>query len=678
MPDLNSLPGVLRLRALTQGDPRVLTAVIDGSPVITHPAFDGADVTAVRGYWLDDREDSAGSTGHATHITSVIFGQPGSEVPGLAPRARGLFIASGVDDDSAESEIGIARAIEYALSQGAQIIHCAFCHPSQTGQTQSWLTDAVRKAEEAGAIIVAPAGNDYGENWCSPAAMPTVLAVGALADDGAPMHFTNFGSRYDGHSIMGPGENVLGAKPDGDVVNQKGTSVAAPVLTGLITAITSALVQAGRPPDPQLVRNVLIATARPCTGTGADRCIGGEVAVDRALEVLFDGVAIASFAADNARILAVQPAPDAPSALPEPPRPANQYQLPPHSSATHHTGEPPLPREAYMREERRGDAVVPSVVEPSIKYPARTFAIGTISYDFGDEITRDSFTEAMGGEYGVGSGIANDPQAMVDYLDAYPAEARRLIWVLSINSEPRFAITPVGPYASDVYDMLAALVQGQANGSISMVSMPGSAEPGTATLLDGTVVQKLHRNGLRGIYGWHPENLAQQCLSAVHADALKGHEQGLAAKAKAETIAAGADDEVFGIDDIASEIWTRLQVEPSRDVQLAVQDFLEEIYFRAPQDPSVSVERALNLAATNGYQIAMAFLDALNDGLRYQTYLTEYSPFSRVGGNCWEIVLRFKDPVHTTRGAREYRFTIDVADTLPVAVGRVRRWVAVR
>jgi predicted RNA polymerase sigma factor len=113
-------------------------------------------------------------------------------------------------------------------------------------------------------------------------------------------------------------------------------------------------------------------------------------------------------------------------------------------------------------------------------------------------------------------------------------------------------------------------------------------------------------------------------------------------------------------------------------VQLAVQDFLEEIYFRAPQDPSISVERALNLAATNGYQIAMAFLDALNDGLQYQTYGTEYSPFSRVGGNCWEIVLRFKDPARATRGAREYRFTIDVADTLPVAVGRVRRWAAVR
>ena len=677
MPDLNTLPGVLRLRALTQGDPRVLTAVIDGSPVIDHPAFDGADVTSVRGYWLDDRENSDGSTGHATHITSVIFGQPGSEVPGLAPRARGLFIASGVDDDSAESEIGIARAIEYALSQGAQIIHCAFCHPSQTGSTQSWLTDAVRKAEDAGAIIVAPAGNDYGENWCSPAAMPTVLAVGALADDGAPMHFTNFGTRYDGHSIMGPGENVLGAKPDGSIVNQKGTSVAAPVLTGLITAITSALVQAGQAPNPQLVRDVLIATARPCTGSGAERCIGGEVAVDRALQVLFDGVSIASFAADNSRILALQPAPDAPAVIPEPPNPDSQYQLPPHSSATHHTGEPPLPREVYQREERIGVGVSPSV-EPSLMYPARTFAIGTISYDFGDEITRDSFNEAMGGSYGVGTGITNDDQAMVDYLDANPAEARKLIWVLSINGEARFAITPVGPYAADVYDMLAALLQGQATGAISVVSMPGSAEPGMATLLDGTVIRKLHRNGLRGIYGWHPENLAEQCLAAVHRDALTGLEQGIAAAAKAESGVAGADDEVFGIDEVGTDVWTRLQTAPSPEVRLAVQDFLEEIYFRAPQDPSISVERALNLAATNGYQIAMAFLDALNAGFDYLSYGTEYSPFSRVGGNCWEVVLRFKDPAHLTRGAREYRFTIDVADTLPVAVGRVRRWAAVR
>ena len=670
MPDLNDLPGVPAMRKQTQGDPRILVAVIDGTALIAHPAFDGADVRSERGYWLDDRPDDAFGTGHATHISSVIFGQPGSEVPGLAPRARGLLIASGVDMDSSESEIGIARAIEYALLQGAQIIHCAFCHPSQTGATQSWLADAVRKAEEAGAVIVAPAGNDYGQNWCSPAAMSTVLAVGALADDGAPMHFTNFGSRYAGHSIMGPGENVLGAKTDGTVTKEKGTSVAAPVLTGIIAALTSALVQDGQYPDAQRVRNVLVATARPCTGLGADRCIGGEVAVDRALEVLFGGAGIDSFAGDNARIIAMHPAADAPAALPEPPAPGGPHQLPPHSSTIHRAAAQVDPRQAYLREEREVVSVGPSVA-PSIMYPARTFAIGTISYDFGDELTRDSFSHAMGAGFGVGAGSADDVMSMVDYLDANPGESRRLTWVLSINDEPRFAILPVGPYASEVYDMLAALVQGQAKGVVSVVSVPGSAEEDSRTLLDGRVIPTLRHNGLRGMFGWHPSDLARQSLESVHSDAQAATEK------VAPELTAGTEDTVFGIDVALPEVWPRLLEAPTEKVTRAVQDFFELVYFRAPQDPSVSVERAINLAATNGYQIARSFLDAMNDGLDYQSYRTEYSPFGRLGGNCWDVILRFAAP-RGRRQAREYRFTIDVADVVPVTVGHIRRWAGVR
>ena len=670
MPDLNHMPGVPAMRKRTLGDPRILVAVVDGTALTEHRAFDGADVQSTRGYWLDDRQDDEWSTGHATHITSVIFGQPGSEVPGLAPRARGLFIASGVDSDSAESEIGIARAIEYALLQGAQIIHCAFCHPSQTGATQSWLADAVRKAEEAGAVIVAPAGNDYGQNWCSPAAMSTVLAVGALADDGAPMHFTNFGSRYAGHSIMGPGENVLGAKTDGTVMKENGTSVAAPVLTGIIAALTSALVEDGQYPDSQRVRNVLIATARPCTGSGADRCIGGEVAVDRALEVLFGGAGIDSFIADNARIIATQSAPDAPAALPEPPAPGGPHQLPPHSSTIHRAAEQPDPRKAYQREERQLVSVGPSVA-PSIMYPARTFAIGTISYDFGDELTRHAFSHAMGAGFGAGTGLADDVLAMVDYLDANPGESRRLTWVLSINDEPRFAILPVGPYASEVYDMLAALVQGQAKGVVSVVSMPGIAVEDWRILLDGRVIPTLHHNGLRGMFGWHPSDLARQSLESVYSDAQ------VAIERVAPETAAGTEDTIIGIDVALPEVWPRLLDAPTEKITRAVQDFFESVYFRAPQDPSVSMERAINLAATNGYQIARSFLDALNDGLEYQTYRTEYSPFGRVGGNCWDVILRFVAP-RGRRGAREYRFTVDVADVVPVTVGHIRRWAAVK
>jgi uncharacterized LabA/DUF88 family protein len=122
--------------------------------------------------------------------------------------------------------------------------------------------------------------------------------------------------------------------------------------------------------------------------------------------------------------------------------------------------------------------------------------------------------------------------------------------------------------------------------------------------------------------------------------------------------------------------WPRLLEPASPAIATAVEDFLALVYFRADQEPEVSRDRALNFAATNGYQVAVAFLDAMHDGLQYVSYRTEYSPFARVGGMCWDIVLQFNDPIRSTRARREYRMTVDIADVMPVTVGRLRRWAA--
>lgn len=679
MPEIDALPGVAALRSITRGDSRVVVAVLDGL-VADHPALENENVSVVRGYWVDaEREAQDWSTAHATHIASVILGSDDSEAPGFAPQCRGLLVAAGIDEETAESEIGIARGIEYALSQGAQIIHCAFCHPSQTGQAQDLLARAVRKAEDMGAVIVAPAGNDYGENWCVPSSLPTVLAVGALADDGAPMHFTNFGELYDGHSIMGPGENVHGADAKGGTVLQKGTSVAAPVLTGIIAALTSACVQAGQAISPQRVRDVLIATARPCTGAGADRCIGGEVAVDRAMAVLLNGVSIQQARIDfpDAPI-----APDAPSALPVPPRVAHA-PLPPHSIARHAPEPVADQREAYKREERMVDgiAVVPSAVEPSLRYPSMAFAIGQVSYEFPDELTRDSFAQAMGSRLSPGDGEPENVEALIAYLDNNPAEARRLRWLVSINGERRYVARPVGAFASQIYDMLAALVLGDVRGDITVASLPGWTTDSTIELMDGTVVRELRMNSLRGVYGWHPAQIARQSADSVHRDALAGQVGHLIDRSRpgdTTTVIAGEGSEnaVLGLSESPVISWPRLRTTPSEEVVYAIDDFFHQVYFRADQNPEVSRDRAVNFAATNGYQVAAAFMDAMGDGFEYAQYRTEYSPFARVSGLCWDVIVQFIDPSEDRRAMREYRLTVDIADVMPVTVGRLRRWSA--
>lgn len=680
MRDLNDLPGVQSLRALTEGDSRVLVAVIDGHSDIEHPTFEGADVESVRGYWLDDRPNEDWSSKHATHITSIIFGQPGTDVVGLAPRCRGLFLTTGVDEDTAESELILARSIEFALSKGAQIIHCAFCQPSQTGNAHDWITRAVRKAAEAGAVIVAPAGNNFGENWCVPSTLPEVLAVGALADDGAPMDFTNFGELYEGHSIMGPGENVLGASFGGQTVLQKGTSVAAPVLTGLITALTSAVLQSGQPIQPQRVRDVLIATARPCTGSGASRCIGGVVAVDRAMAVLLDGMTIEQARQRFPDGLA---AADAPAALNTAPKVAH-LPLPPHSTARHQTTEPPNLREAYKRDsEKNGEpAAQPSAVEPSLRYPALFYGIGAVDYEFPDKITKDSFTREMRAQ--VGHGNVDDRVKVIDYLDANPGEARRLLWTFAINDERRYMISPVGTYAAEVFDMLTALTLNRVREEVTLASLPGMVTGETVTAMDGTVLQQVKVNSLRGVYGWQPERAAMQSLAAVRSDSLAGgvgHSVTAepAGTSAADNTAIASDDSdttILGIHESSVVTWPRLRENSTPQIQSALIDFLNQVYFRTNQLPDVSRDRAISFIATNGYQVAAAFLDAMHDGLQYSDFRTEYSPFARVSGNCWDVIVRFNDPADSKRAPVEYRMTVDIADVLPVTVGRSRRWSA--
>jgi hypothetical protein len=464
---------------------------------------------------------------------------------------------------------------------------------------------------------------------------------------------------------MGPGQRVHGAKLGGGTKTEDGTSVAAPVLTGIIAALTSAVLQSGRAINPQLVRTVLLDTARPCTGPGADRCIGGVVAVDRAIGVLLDGMTVDQARAAFPDDLGTQAPEWTPVTLPIPP---GGEGLPPHSAARHRPGGPITPRTAYRVPEAEPFVVAPSGAEPSLRYPARAFAIGGLDVDYPDDTVRRSFITGMGGRE-IDTGEAEDVERLIAYLDAHLAEASRLVWLVEINGERRFAVVPAGPYAPQAHDMMSALLLGLARGEVSVVSIPGLATGRTVSLRDGTLIPELRVTSLRSVFGWHPQQVAQDSLASVHRDAQDGD---------GETAVSSDEDGVFGVGAGQRDQWPRLRRSPTPAIEGAVADFLSSVYFRAPQSPELARERALGFASVNAYEVATAFLDAMHDDLEFADARVEFSPFARVSGECWDVIVRFADPQRTTRSAREYRICVDVSDAQPVTVGRVRRWAAPR
>jgi len=227
---------------------------------------------------------------HGNHIISTICGQPDSPVEGIAPRATIINIPIGYSNEDFINPLNLSRAISTAIEQGANIIHCAACHPTQSGLAHEFIDKAIRQAQENNILVVAPGGNNKGECWCVPAVLENVLTVGAMKDTGEPFKFSNFGGKYASQGILAPGENILGAQPGTDEpIREQGTSCAAPIVTGVAALLMSLQLERGASPDAEAVRAALTNSAIPCDPEEVEepeRCLLGRINISGAYNLL--------------------------------------------------------------------------------------------------------------------------------------------------------------------------------------------------------------------------------------------------------------------------------------------------------------------------------------------------------------------------------------------------------
>jgi len=251
MDPVAEISGIQALQdSVSGGDPSIRIAIIDGPVDLTHPSLSGARVTAdgaSRDLVSPVRSE------HGTHVASVIVGQSGSPVTGIAPNCTAVVYS--IYRESADGELEpssqatLALAINQAVADGADIINISSGQLTPTGQAQHILTDAARGAAHAGALIVAAAGNDGCRCLQVPAALDSVLAVGACDATGRPLDFSNFGDAYAENGILAPGDNIKGASPQSQVALRSGTSFATPIVSGVAALLLSRLKQAGRDAD---------------------------------------------------------------------------------------------------------------------------------------------------------------------------------------------------------------------------------------------------------------------------------------------------------------------------------------------------------------------------------------------------------------------------------------------
>ncbi len=262
-----ALPGLDMLWAETVGDPNICIAILDGPVDQSHPCFKGAQLTQLENL-ASGKANLGMASQHGSHIASVIFGQHDSPVQGIAPGCRGLIIPvfSERKDGSISpaSQLDLARAITQAVENGAHIINISGGELKSSGEADPFLAKAVRYCADKGVLIVAAVGNDGCECLHVPAAIPSTLAVAAMDTQGAPLQFSNWGTAYQTHGVLAPGQDISGAVPGGGVALKTGTSFATPIVSGVAALLLSIQLKQGSKANPALVREAILKGSTAC------------------------------------------------------------------------------------------------------------------------------------------------------------------------------------------------------------------------------------------------------------------------------------------------------------------------------------------------------------------------------------------------------------------------------
>jgi len=200
--------------------PRVLVAVVDSGIDVDHPELEdrvAMGKSFVNSPWWWD------SNGHGTFVAGQIAAEMNNAqgIAGLAPPAD-LLVAKVVRSDGTISPEAEARAIRWAVDNGADVINLSFGgmrDPYDSGRdTYSSLeAAAVEYAVKHGVLVVAAVGNgdkaphapwEYA-NY--PAALPHVIGVSAISHDGSVPDFSNRDRVFN--DIAAPGQDIFSTLP---------------------------------------------------------------------------------------------------------------------------------------------------------------------------------------------------------------------------------------------------------------------------------------------------------------------------------------------------------------------------------------------------------------------------------------------------------------------------------
>jgi subtilisin family serine protease len=204
-----------------------------------------------RFYGNNDVMGPASNAKHGTHVCGLIGAQRnnGLGIDGIADNVKLMMLRMVPDGDEYDKDV--ALAIRYAVDNGAKVINMSF--GKYLSPEKRWVDSAVKYAEQHDVLIVHASGNektdlDGKENFPNPwlkqwnSNATNFINVGASSDPkitgSISADFSNYGKEKV--DVFAPGVRIYSTFPgEHEYGNLNGTSMSAPVVTGLAALIRS-------------------------------------------------------------------------------------------------------------------------------------------------------------------------------------------------------------------------------------------------------------------------------------------------------------------------------------------------------------------------------------------------------------------------------------------------------
>jgi len=185
--------------------------------------------------------------GHGTHVAGIILGDDGAgNITGVAPGVEWIA-AKALDAHGQGFSRALMSAMQWMLApEGVPSLAPDVVNSSWGGPCGSeYFRKALQSYRLAGIVPIFAAGN-YGpasKSMAEPACLPEAISVGAIGENNTMASFSSRGPSPYGETkpeLSAPGVNIRSTFPNGLYAVKKGTSMAAPHVTGVVALIRQA------------------------------------------------------------------------------------------------------------------------------------------------------------------------------------------------------------------------------------------------------------------------------------------------------------------------------------------------------------------------------------------------------------------------------------------------------